>query len=329
MKRRSFFLAATAQLGLFAQPFVAHAQAFPSRPVRVVVAWPAGGFVDAVTRALTDKLAESWSQPVLVENRTGAYGLVGTEQAMRSPADGYAWLIGTLGTPMSASLYRRKWSAADELSGVAMIASSPLIAVVPASLPVNNVREFVTLARSQPGKLNYLNPSLGSASHLNTELLKLKEKLDIISVAYNGQPPGVVDLLAGQTHFGLLAPQVAAGHVKTGRLKALAVAFPTRIKEFPDVPTFAEAGHPELNVVASYSVLVPKGTPRETVSRISADIQKALADPEVRRRIEAAGAAVAGPSSPEQVDAFLKAETARWNAFFRDNKVSLDDATLR
>ena len=323
MDRRSFFtLAGGGLLSTLGPP--AHAQTFPQRPVKVVVAWPAGGFIDVTTRAVTEKLAAMWSQPVIVENKPGAYGLIGTEQVMQSPPDGHTWLIGTMGTPMSASLYKRKWVAADELAGVAMIGSSAVIAVVPSTLPVTTLKEFVALARSRPGTLNYLNPSVGSASHLNTELIKLKEQLNVTSVAYNGQPPGLIDLLGGQLHFGLLAPQVGGPHIKSGKLRPLAVAFPTRLREFPDVPTMAEAGFPDANVVATYPVLVPKQTPRDVIAKISADIQKALTDPDVRRRIETAGATVAGPMTPDQVDAFMRAETQRWDRFFRETKISID-----
>ena len=323
MDRRSFVVSAGGSLlSTFGLP--ALAQTFPQRPVKVVVAWPAGGFVDVATRSMTEKLAAMWSQPVIVENKPGAFGLIGTEQVIQSAPDGHTWLIGTLGTPMSASLYKRKWVASDELAGVAMIASSAVIAVVPSSLPVTTLKEFVALARSQPGKLNYLNPSVGSASHLNTELIKLKEHLNVTSVTYNGQPPGVVDLIAGQLHFALLAPQVAGPHIKAGKLRPLAVAFPNRLREFPDVPTMAEAGYPDANVVAAYPVLVPKQTPRDVIMRFSADIQKALADPDVRRRIETAGAGVAGPMTPEQVDAFMRTETKRWDRFFRETRISVD-----
>ncbi len=323
MKRRVFLPLAGA--GLLAASLPLRAQTTPpARPVKVVVAWPAGGFMDVTTRAMTDRLANLWSQQVVVENKPGAYGLIGTEQVMYSPPDGATWLIGTMGTPMSASLYKRKWIAADEFAGVAMVGSSALIAVVPASLPVQSMKEFVALARSQPGKLNYLNPSAGSATHLNTELLKLNEKINVTSVPYNGQPPGVVDLIAGQLHFGMLAPQVVGPHIRSGKLRALAVAFPTRLKDYPEVPTMAEAGYPDVTVVASYSVLVPKRTPKDVIAKLNADIVQALGDPETRRRIETAGAVAAGPSTPEQVDAFLRAETQRWDRFFRDVRIDIE-----
>ena len=141
---------------------------------------------------------------------------------------------------------------------------------------------------------------------------------------YNGQPPGVVDLLAGQTHFGLLAPQIAAPHIRSGKLRGIAVAFPDRLRDFPELPTLVEEGYAEALAVAAYSVLVPKKTPKEVIARWNADIQRALADPETRRRIEAAGAVVADPSTPAQVDTFIRAETVRWERFFRETRITVD-----
>jgi len=321
MKRRSILGIAAACLGPVGQ--VTMAQTLPSRPLKVLVAWPAGGLIDVVTRAMTDKLGTMWPQSVMVENKPGAYGLIGTEQVMQSAPDGHTWLIATMGTPMSASLYKRKWIAADEFAGVAILGRSALLAVVPASLPANTLGEFIALARSQPGKFNYLNPSLGSATHLNTELIKLSQRISMTSVMYNGQPPGVIDLVSGQLHFAMIAPQVAGPHIKSGKLRALAVAFPSRLKDYPDVPTMAEAGYADASVVAAYSVLVPKRTPRDVIARFNADINTALADAEVKRRIEAAGAIAAGPSTPEQVDAFMRSETQRWDRFFREVPIDL------
>lgn len=323
MHRRSFFLSAGGGL-LSTLGLPALAQTFPQGPVKIVVAWPPGGIVDVMSRTIAEKLATKWSQPVLVENKVGAYGLIGTEQVIHSRPDGQMWLIGTLGTPMSASLYKRKWIAAEELAGVAMIGSLALIAVVPSTLPVKTLKEFVALARSQPSQLNYLNPSIGSASHLNIELIKLRDKIDVTGVLYNGQPPGMVDLLSGRLHFGLLAPHVVEPHIRTGKLRPLAIAFPNRVREFPDLPTMAEAGYPEADAVVVYTVLVPKQTPRDLIAKMSADIQQALTDPDVRRRIEAAGITLAGPTTPEQVDAFMRAETQRWDRFFRETRISID-----
>jgi tripartite-type tricarboxylate transporter receptor subunit TctC len=196
--------------------------------------------------------------------------------------------------------------------------------VIPASLPATSFKEFIAYARSHPGKLNYLNPSIGSASHLNTELIKQRAGVSITSVLYNGQPPGMVDLVSGQTHFGLLAPQVAGPQIRAGKLRAIAVAFTRRLPEFPEIPTLAEEGYPDAQVVAAYTVLVPKKTPRDVIAQWNANIVKALADDEVRRRIEAAGAVVAGPSTPADVDAFLQAETRRWDRFFKQTHIAIN-----
>jgi tripartite-type tricarboxylate transporter receptor subunit TctC len=324
VKRRTILRSSALSLTLsHIAPFT-QAQTRLTGPIKIVVAWPAGGFVDVVIRALADKLSKDLGTPIIVENKTGAYGLIGAEQVINSAPDGRTWLIGTLGTPMSANLYKRKWVAADELAGVSMVANSPLIAVVPSSVPATDIKQFIELLKSQPGKFNYLNPSIGSASHLNVELIKLRSGVSITSVLYNGQPPGMADLIAGQTHFGLLAPYVVAPHIRSGKLRAIAVAFNERLHDFPDVQTLAEAGYPEADAVASYSVLVPKRTPREVISRFNADIGRALSDPETRKRIEGTGAVVAPPSTPEMVDAFIRSETLRWDKFFRETRITID-----
>ena len=324
MKRRSLLIA---PLGLIAPfglaPLQATAEKFPSRTVKVVVPWPAGGFVDAVTRAVTTRLSSDWGTPIIVENKPGAEGSIGSTFVAQSAPDGYTWLIGTLTTTTAPSLTHVSWNPVSDFSGVAMLAASALIAVVPASLPASSLKDFVALAKREPGKLNYLNSAIGSATHLNTELLKRKEHIDLVSVLYAGQPPGVPDLVSGRLQFALLQIQVAAPLIKAGKVKPLAVSFPKRISDFPSVPTFAEAGFPEANVIASDYIVVPKHTPRNVVATIAAAVQKTLLDPDVRRRIETAGAVVSAPTTPEQVDAFLKADTARWGQFFKENKVNV------
>ena len=326
MKRQSLLVAT---LGFIA-PFAfagsrATADKFPSRPIRAVVPWPAGGVVDVITRAVTAKASADWGSSIIVETKTGADGAIGTQYVARSAADGYTWLIGTLTTVTAPYVVKNIYSnPIDDFSGVAMLAASSLLAVVPATLPVKSVKEFVALARSRPGKLNYLNPGIGSASYLNCEILNAKEHINVVSVLYKGQPPGIPDLVSGRLQFALLAPQVAAPLVTAGKLKPLAAAFPKRIGQFPHVPTFAEAGFPEANVVASYYILVPKHTPRDVVMQISNEIDKAIADRSVRSRIEATGASVTAAMTPDQVDAFLKADTARWAQFFKEHKFSAE-----
>ncbi len=297
------------------------AASFPSRPIVTIVPWPKRGIVDVITRAVTTDVSRKWGVPIDVVNKVGADGAVGTDAVATSAPDGYTWLIGTL-TTLTAP-YVVKDIYADPLrhfSGVAMLAASPLVAVVPTALPVDSLKEFVSWGKTQ-GKLHYLNPGKGSASYLNAELFAKREHLDLHAVDYNGQPIGIPDLVLGHLQFGLIAPQLAKVLVDERRLRPLAVAFPKRVPQFPAVPTFAEAGFPEIDVVASYYVLVPKGTPGGVTRRISRAVNGALADAAVRERIEATGSAVLGSKTPHEVDAYLASQNDRWAQFFKARQI--------
>lgn len=300
----------------------AHAQPYPSKPVRFIVPWPAGGIVEIIGRPVVEKIAANWGSPVLLEAKPGANGSIGTEQVAKSAPDGYTWLLATLNHTVNPSLLKNlPWHPTGDFAGVAMIATVPALAVVPAALPASTLAEFVALVKSQPGKLNYLMPGTGTSMHLNTELLKQTAGLDLVAVPYKGLPPAIPDLLAGAVSFGMLSEPLAAPHIKSGKLKALAVGAARRSKLFPDVPTFAEAGYADAQVVAWYAFVVPAKTPRDIIERISQETQKALADPEVQKRLESAGAQVAARSAPQEVDAFLRAETVRWAKLVKDAKI--------
>jgi tripartite-type tricarboxylate transporter receptor subunit TctC len=281
-----------------------HAQAYPSKPVRFVVPWPPGGIVEIIGRPVVERIAQNWGSPIVLEAKPGANGSIGTEQVAKSAPDGYTWLLATLNHTVNPSLSKNlPWHPTNDFAGVSMIAS------------------VVALVKSQPGKLNYLMPGTGTSMHLNTELLKVTAGLDLVPVPYKGLPTGIPDLLAGSLAFSMVSIPLAAPHIASGKLKALAIGATKRSAKFPDVPTFVEAGFAEAQVVAWYAFLVPAKTPRDVVERISQETQKALADPEVQKRLEAAGADVAGRSTPAEVDAFLKSETARWAKLVRDAKI--------
>lgn len=322
MRRRSFVAAGfglVVPVGFGTPP--ASAERFPERPIRVVVPWPAGGIVDVITRTVTTSAAVDFGTAVEVDNDVGADGAIGTESVADSAPDGYTWLIGTL-TTLTAPYVIKGISidALERFSGVAMLASSSLVAVVPAKLPVSSLKEFVAWGKAQ-GTLRYLNPGKGSASYLNTEILKEREHLNLEAVDYNGQPIGIPDLVLGHLQFGLIAPALAHVLVEEARLKPLAVAFPRRVRQFPNVPTFSEAGFPEIDVVASFYVLVPKRTPAQVIGRISSAIEAALADSGVRSKIEASGAAVLAAMTPHEVEASLVADNQRWNRFFKGRHI--------
>lgn len=309
-------------LALAALPACVLAQSYPSKPVRFIVPWPAGGIVEIVSRSVVEKIAANWGSPILVETKPGANGSIGTEQAAKSVPDGHTWLVATLNHTVNPSLVKNlPWHPTNDFAGVAMIAAVPALAVVPASVPANTLAEFVALAKAQPGRLNYLMPGNGTSMHLNTELLKQTAGIDVVPVPYKGLPPGVPDLLSGAVSFGMLSVPLAAPHLKAGKLKALAIGATRRASQFPDVPTFAEAGYADAQVVSWYAILVPAKTPRDIVERISQETQKALADPDVQKRLANAGADVAVRSTPQEVDAFMRAETTRWAKLVKDARI--------
>lgn len=300
----------------------AAAQGYPSKPVRVIVPYPAGGIVEIIARAVVDKVAANWNNPILVEARPGANGSIGTDGVAKSAPDGHTWLLATLSHTTNPSLQKDvPWHPTRDFAGAAMLATVPALAVVPASLPANSLLEFVALAKNHPGKYNYLMPGTGTSMHLNSEALKLAAGIDVVAVPYKGLPPAVPDLLSGTLSFGLLSIPLAAPHIKAGKLRALAIASPERSAQFPEVPTFAEAGFPDAQVVSWFAILLPAKTPGEIVARVNQEIGKALRDPDVVRRLENAGANVAAPLSAQEVDAMLKREVARWAQFVRDAKI--------
>ncbi len=295
---------------------------YPSKPARFIVPFAAGGIVDIIARPVAENIAARWGQQVLVEPKPGANGAIAAELVAKAAPDGTLWFLTTLSHVVNPALSKSvPYHPTNDFTGVAILGNVPALAVVHASVPAGTLRELVALARAQPGRLNYLNPGVGTSMHLNTELLKLTAGIDVVSVPYKGLAPGVPDLLAGTLSFSFLSLPLAAPHIKSGRIKALAIASPGRNPLFPDVPTIVEAGFPDAQVVSWYLVSVNAKTPRDIVARINDEVNKALADPEVVKRLEAAGASVAPPSTPAETDALLRSETLRWAKFARDAKI--------
>lgn len=295
---------------------------YPSKPARFIVPFAAGGIVDIIARPVAENVAARWGQQVLVEPKPGANGAIAAEMVAKAAPDGTLWFLTTLSHVVNPALSRSvPYHPTSDFTGVAMLGNVPALAVVHAGVPAATLKEFVALAKAQPGRLNYLNPGVGTSMHLNAELLKLTSGIDVVSVPYKGLAPGVPDLLGGTLTFSFLSLPLAAPHIKSGRLKALAIASPARNPQFPEVPTIVEAGFPDAQVVSWYLVSVHAKTPREIVARINEEVNKALADPDVVKRLEAAGASVAPPSTPAETDALLRAETLRWAKFARDAKI--------
>lgn len=288
------------------------AQSFPSKPLRIVVPFPAGGIVDLMARSLNEKLAAGLGQPVLVEARPGANASLGTEAVAKSDPDGHTMVLATLSHVTTPALARTPWHPVKDFAGVAVMGHVANVVVVNPDLPAKNLREFVDFAKARPGKINYINAGAGTSQTMSAELFKRNAGLELVGIGYKGFPPAIPDILSGQVQFSFMPFGVAAPHVRGGKLRALAVASPARSKQFPEIPTMAEAGHAESQVVSWYAFLVPSATPRPVVARLNAEFAKALADAEVIARIEKIGGEPLPAGKPEEVDAMLARELERW-----------------
>jgi len=302
----------------------AYAQGYPAKPVRVIVPFPAGGVVDLVARAVTDKLAASWGQPIIVEPKPGASGNLGARLARSAPPDGYTLMMGSPFMAVNPALDPNSQFRAADFAGAALVGVTPNFFVVPGNLPVNSLKEFVEYAKARPGRLSAAHPGTGSFGHLCTLLFAGYAGIDLIIVPYKGQPQAIPDLLSGQLSFMVLTNTFAIPQVRSGKLKALAINAPTRSKDLPEVPTVVEAGFPpEIIAVQWYGFVAPAGTPNEVINRINAEVGKALRSPEVIDRLEKLGVAITG-GSPEEYDALIRGETERWARVIRERNLKVD-----
>jgi len=308
-------IAALASLAL-APPAPAAAQDFPSRPVRFIVPYAAGGSGDLLARLLGNKLASLWGQQVVVDNRAGGGGLIGTEAAARSEPDGYTLYLATDGPlTVAASLYKRvPYDWKRDFAPVSMLAMGYQVLIVRASFPARDLKELIALARQKPGELNYASIGIGSAPHLGAELFKSVAKVDITHVPYRGSSAqAITALIAGDVAMFLVGTSTAVPHIKSGALRGLAVTAAKRVDGLAEVPTFAEAGLPGVDVSLWFAVLVPSGTPAAIINKLNADIAQVVADPEFKQALTVRGfEAVA--SSPEQLAEFLEKDYVK----FRD-----------
>jgi len=288
------------------------AQTFPSKPLRIIVPFPAGGIVDLMARTLNEKLAAGLGQPVLVEARPGANGSLGTEAVAKSDPDGHTLVLATLSHVTTPALTKTPWHPTRDFTGVAIMGHVANLVVVHPELPPKTLREFVDYAKSRPGKVNYINAGAGTSQTMSAELFKRNAGLELVGIGYKGFPPAIPDILSGQVQFSFMPFGVAAPHIRGGKLRALAVASPARSRIFPEIPTMAEAGHAESQVVSWYAYLVPAATPKAIVARLNAEFTRALADPEVIARIEKIGGEPLPAGKPEEVDALLARELERW-----------------
>lgn len=294
------------------------AQAFPTKPIRFLVPYPVGGIVDIVTRAVAEPMQADLGQPVVVEPKPGGNSTLATAMIPQSPADGYNWVMATISHVVVPHLQTVPYDALADFQPVALVAVATSVATVNPALPVRTLKELVEYGKANPGKLNYLNPGNGSSIHLSAELLKNQYKFDMTPVPYRGIPPGMPDLLEGRLNVGLLPGPLAIQHVQSGKLRALAVLADKRLATLPDVPTFAEAGFGDAQVMSWYVVTVRAGTPAPVVERLHASAMKVLQDPATRDRLTKAGCEIPAPRSPADVMAMWKADYARYGKLVKE-----------
>ena len=295
----------------------ATAQTFPSQPIRIIAPVPPGGGVDILSRALAQKLNESFGVPVLVENKAGASAVVGTDFVAKSAPDGYTMLMGY--SVLATNRFLQKSLPYDlerDLTPVINVGYIPLILVTPPSFPPTSVRELTALAKSQPGKLAFASGGAGAGAHLSGELYKHQAGVDIQHVPYKGNAPALNDLLGGHVNIMFDTITTSLPHVKSGALKALATTGAVRSPLAPDIPTMIEAGLSNFEISAWYMLFVPKKTPKDVVTKLNAALNAALKDPEVVKRMSAQGVSFVG-GSPEDADKFLQSEVTKWGEVIR------------
>lgn len=296
--------------GALATPFSARANAWPAKPIRVVLPGPAGGLIDVAARAVSDVILRELGQPLTIDPRPGGNGVVAGQAVTSAAPDGYTLMLTVSAHVAFPFLMKVPFDVMADFTPVAMIGvSSGLICVAP-SLPVSNLAELVAYARAQPGKLNYLNPGNGTGAHLIPEQLKIRYGIDMTSISYRGLPPGIQDLLGGRIELGVISTSLIVDHAKTGTVKAIAVVGPNRIPDLPDVPTMAEQGLGDMEIRTALPLYGPKGLPMPIVERLNGAVAKALNDDEVKRRLGRAYIDTM-PMSPPDLAIYLAGEHAR------------------
>ena len=300
---------------------VANAQNYPTKPGRLLVGFAPGGGVDIAARIVAAKMSELWGQHLIVDNRAGAGGTIGTDIAAKAPADGYTLLLcGIWSHGVAPSLYKKlPYDHYKDFAPVSMIGTTPNVLVVHPAVPAKSVGEFIAHAKAGKGKFTIASPGTGSSPNMTMELFRLTTGIDFVHVPYKGAGPAIVDLLGGhvQSMFDNMSSQLA--HMKSGRTRAIAVTSPKRSVHMPDVPTMIESGV-NIDVTVWYGLCAPAATPKPILARLNADLHKALGAPDTQRRLVENGIDTA-PSTPEQFAAFIKLETDKWARVVREAKV--------
>jgi tripartite-type tricarboxylate transporter receptor subunit TctC len=314
-----------AWLALFAAAGAGRAQeSFPSRPVRIVIPYSAGSVADVFARIVAQNMAVQWNASIIVESKSGANGSIAAEEVVRAAPDGYTWLLVTTFFTASPSLYTAlRWDPVRDFIAVGQICRAPNFFIVPTTLPVKNVAEYVALAKAKPGTLNYSHPGKGSTGHLGFELFKRLAGIDVTAVGYRGYPQMVPDIASGLITSTFLSANQALAQVQTGTIRIIGALNDGRSKYFPDVPTMAEQGYAEAQVTPWFGVVVPAGTPGPIVERISKALESALAIPDVQQKLDIAGCQPMSAPLSQFAD-IIKADVALWAKVVKDAGITAD-----
>lgn len=298
---------------------------WPSKPLRIVVPFPAGGATDVFARMVAPHLSERIGQPVIVENRLGANGTIGTESVARAPADGYTLLMGTIATHsiQQTLLANLPYDPVKDFIPIVQVASQAYVVVVGPAFAANSLAELTAMAKQNPGKLTYAAGATGTAGHLFAELYRARAGIDIVAVQYKGSTPAMNDVLGGHVPFIFDVILTTMPHIRSGKLRPLAVTSAQRSPLLPDVPTVAEQGFPGYDAVGWNGLYVPARTPQAVVERLNREVNAVLALPELRDRVTSLGASVVG-GTPEQFAEFMRGEAAKWGKLIHDHKIAAE-----
>ncbi len=313
-----------ATLLLAAAGAAAQAQGYPSKPIRVVVPYPAGGVVDVIARSVGERMAQTIGQPSVVENKVGAAGSIGTEAVARSAPDGYTLVVASPSHTVNISLYSKlPWHPLKSFAPVAMVGVIPNVILVHPSVPAKTLAEFIAYAKARPGQINYASAGAGSSVHLAAELLEQMAQIKLVHIPYKGQPEAVTALITGEVSMMPLTMALAKARVQAGQARPLAVTTPKRSSALPDLPTVAESGYPGYEVSTWFGYLAPAGTPPEIVGKLNAEINAALKHPDVQKKLVALGAEL-DPGTPQAFGKFLEADMNRWATVIRQAGIKAD-----
>ena len=313
MKRRDFLSATGAGALVAAMPHTTVAQSYPTRPIRFVVGFGAGGATDVIGRLMAKKIGDALGQPVIIENKAGASSNIGAEIVFKAAPDGYTFYVCAITSAINVSLFPKlPFDFARDFEPVALFANVPNILVVHPSVPAKSLQELIDHARANPGKLSYASSGSGTSIHLCGELFKMLAKVDLVHIPYKGSAPAMIDMVGGQVHVMFDNMPSALPHVKAGKLRALAVTSAQRSPSAPDVPTMGEAGLAGFDVQSWFGLVAPKATPKDIIARLNTESVKALGSADIKERFMDLGA-VPGPMSPEAFGEFIRAEIARWS----------------